>query len=150
MRCQQLSFGEIARDLGMPHGSHHTRGRTVRPSLEWIGKNIKRVEDPRLLTGQGRYIDDIELPNTLHPAVLRSTRAHARIRSIDVSAAAALPGVVKVLTGVDIARTTGPLPCFSNPPVEQRCAAVRRVRHVGEALRWRWPRAATSLRTRSI
>ena len=58
--------------------------------LKWIGKNIKRVEDPRLLTGQGRYIDDIELPNMLHAAVLRSTRAHARIKSIDVSAAAAL------------------------------------------------------------
>src|SRR5262249_26978730 len=89
---------------------------------------------PRLLTGQGRYIDDIDLPNMLHAAVLRSTRAHARIKSIDVTAAAALPGVVKVLTGADIARTTGPLPCFSNPPVEQRCVAVGRVRHVGEAV----------------
>src|SRR5215813_11344389 len=55
--------------------------------LKWIGKNIKRVEDPRLLTGQGRYIDDIDLPNMLHAAVLRSTRAHARIKSIDVTAA---------------------------------------------------------------
>ena len=102
--------------------------------LKWIGKNIKRVEDPRLLTGQGRYIDDIDLPNMLHAAVLRSTRAHARIKSIDVTVAAALPGVVKVLTGADIARTTGPLPCFSNQPVEQRCVAVGRVRHVGEAV----------------
>jgi CO/xanthine dehydrogenase Mo-binding subunit len=102
--------------------------------LKWIGKNIKRIEDPRLLTGQGRYIDDIDLPNMLHAAVLRSTRAHARIKSIDVSAAAALPGVVRVLTGADIARTTGPLPCFSNPSVEQRCVALGRVRHVGEAV----------------
>jgi CO/xanthine dehydrogenase Mo-binding subunit len=102
--------------------------------LKWIGKNIKRVEDPRLLTGQGRYIDDIDLPNMLHAAVLRSTRAHARIKSIDVTATAALHGVIKVLTGADIARTTGPLPCFSNPPVEQRCVAVGRVRHVGEAV----------------
>ena len=76
--------------------------------LKWIGKSIKRVEDPRLLTGQGRYIDDIDLPNMLHAAVLRSTRAHARIKSIDVSAAAALKSVVKVLTGADIARATGP------------------------------------------
>ena len=102
--------------------------------LKWIGKNIKRVEDPRLLTGQGRYIDDIDLPNMLHAAVLRSTRAHARIKSIDVSAAAALKSVVKVLTGADVARATGPLPCFSNPTVEQRCVAVGRVRHVGEAV----------------
>ena len=102
--------------------------------LKWIGKNIKRVEDPRLLTGQGRYIDDIDLPNMLQAAVLRSTRAHARIKSIDVSAAAALKSVVKVLTGADVARATGPLPCFSNPTVEQRCVAVGRVRHVGEAV----------------
>ena len=100
--------------------------------LKWIGKSLKRVEDPRLLTGQGRYIDDIDRPNMLHAAVLRSPHAHARIVSIDVSAAAALPGVVAVLTGEDIARSTGPLPCFANPPVEQRCVAIGRVRHVGE------------------
>ncbi len=100
--------------------------------LKWIGKSIKRVEDPRLLTGQGRYIDGIDLPNMLHAAVLRSPHAHARILSIDVSAAAALPGVVAVLTGEDIAKATGALPCFANPPVEQRCVAVGRVRHVGE------------------
>jgi CO/xanthine dehydrogenase Mo-binding subunit len=100
--------------------------------LKWIGKSLKRVEDPRLLTGQGRYIDDIDRPNMLHAAVLRSPHAHARIVSIDVSAAAALPGVVAVLTGEDIARSTGPLPCFANPPVEQRCIAAGRVRHVGE------------------
>jgi CO/xanthine dehydrogenase Mo-binding subunit len=100
--------------------------------LKWIGKSLKRVEDPRLLTGQGRYIDDIDLPNMLHAAVLRSPHAHARIISIDVSAAAALPGVVAVLSGEDIAASTGPLPCFANPPVEQRCVAVGRVRHVGE------------------
>jgi CO/xanthine dehydrogenase Mo-binding subunit len=103
-------------------------------NLKWIGQNMKRVEDPRLLTGQGRYIDDIDLPNMLHAAVLRSSRAHARIKSIDTRAAAALPGVVKVLTGADIAKTTGALPCFANPPVEQRCVAVDRVRHVGEAV----------------
>jgi CO/xanthine dehydrogenase Mo-binding subunit len=103
-------------------------------TLKWIGKSMKRVEDPRLLTGQGRYIDDIDLPNMLHAAVLRSPHAHARIKSIEVSAAAALPGVAKILTGADIAATTGALPCFANPPVEQRCVAVGRVRHVGEAV----------------
>ncbi len=103
-------------------------------TLKWIGKSIKRVEDPRLLTGQGRYIDDIDLPKMLHAAVLRSTRPHARIKSIDTAAASALPGVVKVLTGADIAATTGALPCFANPTVEQRCVAVGRVRHVGEAV----------------
>jgi len=103
-------------------------------SLKWIGKSMKRVEDPRLLTGQGRYIDDIDLPNMLHAAVLRSSRPHAKIKSIDTRSAAALPGVIKVLTGADIAATTGALPCFANPPVEQHCVAVNRVRHVGEAV----------------
>jgi CO/xanthine dehydrogenase Mo-binding subunit len=70
----------------------------------------------------------------LHAAVLRSPRPHAKIKSIDTQAAAALPGVFKVLTGDDIAKTTGALPCFANPPVEQRCLAVDRVRHVGEAV----------------
>ena len=103
-------------------------------SLKWIGKSMKRVEDPRLLTGQGRYIDDIDLPNMLHAAVLRSSRPHAKIKSIDTRAAAALPGVIKVLTGADIVATTGALPCFANPPVEQHCVAIDRVRHVGEAV----------------
>jgi CO/xanthine dehydrogenase Mo-binding subunit len=111
--------------------SSRQRERPGQP-LKWIGKSLKRVEDPRLLTGQGRYVDDIDLPNMLHAAVLRSPHAHARIISIDVSAAAALPGVIAVLTGEDIAQSTGPLPCFANPPVEQRCVAVGRVRHVGE------------------
>jgi CO/xanthine dehydrogenase Mo-binding subunit len=103
-------------------------------NLKWIGQNMKRVEDPRLLTGQGRYIDDIDLPNMLHAAVLRSSRPHAKIKSIDTRAAAELSGVVRILTGADIAKTTGALPCFANPPVEQRCVAVDRVRHVGEAV----------------
>lgn len=100
--------------------------------LKWIGKGIRRVEDPRLLTGRGKYVDDIVLPNSLHAAALGSPHAHARITSIDVSKARALPGVAAVLTGEDVAKSTGPLPCFSNPPTEQRCVAIDRVRHVGE------------------
>ena len=61
-------------------------------NLKWIGKSMKRVEDPRLLTGQGRYIDDIDLPNMLHAAVLRSPRAHAKIKSIDTRAACGASG----------------------------------------------------------
>ena len=101
-------------------------------AFRWIGQSMKRVEDPRLLAGQGRYIDDVALPGMLHAAALRSPHAHARIRSIDTSRAAALPGVVAVMTGADVAKVTGPVPCFANPPVEQRCVALDRVRHVGE------------------
>ncbi|RWI57125.1 MAG: xanthine dehydrogenase family protein molybdopterin-binding subunit [Mesorhizobium sp.] len=98
----------------------------------WIGTDMKRVEDPRLLTGQGRYADDLSLPGMLHAATLASPHAHARIMSIDASKARALPGVFAVMTGEEVATSTGPLPCFANPPVEQRCVAVDRVRHVGE------------------
>ena len=60
-----------------------------RSGLKWIGKDMKRVEDPRLLTGKGRYIDDVALPNMAHAAVLRSPHAHARVVSIDTSKAEA-------------------------------------------------------------
>ena len=95
---------------------------------------LQRVEDPRLLTGRGKYIDDVILPNMARAAVLRSTHAHARIKSIDTSRAEALPGVVLVMTGTQAAEQTGPLPCFSNPPVAQHCIATDRVRHVGETV----------------
>ena len=100
--------------------------------LSIIGTRMLRKEDPRFLAGRGRFIDDITLPNMAHAAALRSPHAHARIRSIDKSAAEALPGVVAVITGEEAGRETGPLPCFANPPVEQRCIALGKVRHVGE------------------
>ena len=100
--------------------------------LNVIGTRMLRKEDPRFLAGRGRFIDDIMLPNMAHAAALRSPHAHARIRSIDKSAAQALPGVVAVITGEDAAKETGPLPCFANPPVEQRAIALGKVRHVGE------------------
>ncbi len=56
----------------------------------WLGKSLNRVEDPRFLRGQGRYLDDIKLPGMLHAAVLGSPHAHARIVSIDTSKAEAL------------------------------------------------------------
>jgi aerobic carbon-monoxide dehydrogenase large subunit len=64
-----------------------------------IGESIKRKEDARFLRGKGSYLDDFILPGMLHMAILRSPHAHARIRSIDASAASAAPGVVAVVTG---------------------------------------------------
>jgi CO/xanthine dehydrogenase Mo-binding subunit len=61
-----------------------------------------RREDPRLLTGQGRYTNDMNLPGQLHAAFRRSDRAHARLRSIDKTAAETVPGVVAVLVGADL------------------------------------------------
>ena len=91
-----------------------------------------RKEDPRFLVGRGRFVDDIALPNMAHAAVLRSPHAHARIKSIDKRAALQLPGVAAVITGEEAAQETAPLTCFANPPVEQRCVALGKVRHVGE------------------
>ena len=67
-----------------------------------IGQGVSRFEDPRLLRGGGRYVDDIKLPGMAHGVVVRSQHAHARIKSLDVSAAKAAPGVLCVLTAADI------------------------------------------------
>ena len=61
----------------------------------------RRIEDPELLTGRTQFVDDLSLPGMLHCAILRSPFAHARIASIDVSAAEALPGVAAVISGED-------------------------------------------------
>lgn len=69
---------------------------------EFMGVRIKRREDPALITGAGKYTADIQLPNMLYMAVVRSPHAHARLNGIDASAALALPGVVAVLTAADL------------------------------------------------
>lgn len=110
------------------------RREAPREDMRWIGKSMKRVEDPRLLTGKGKYIDDVVVPNMAHVALLRSPFAHARIKSIDISKAQALPGVVVVVTGKMMVESTGPTVSFSSPPVPQHAIAVDKVRHVGEAV----------------
>lgn len=75
-----------------------------------IGAPIKRAEDPRLITGEARYLDDIHLPGMLHAAILRSPHAHARIKRIDTSKVTARPGVIAVYTGRDF-EDLPPLPC---------------------------------------
>ena len=67
-----------------------------------IGQPLRRKEDLRLVTGNGRYSDDVSLPGQAYAAILRSPHAHARIRSIDTAAARAMPGVLAVLTGADV------------------------------------------------
>src|SRR5690349_11953872 len=70
--------------------------------LQSIGQPLIRKEDLRLLTGNGRYSDDVNLPGQAYAAILRSPHAHARIHSIDTAAARAMPGVLAVLTGADV------------------------------------------------
>ena len=82
----------------------------ARSSSGFIGKSIKLREATRLLKGNGTYVGDIRLPNMVQAAVLRSMHAHARIRSIDVTKAAKLDGVVLILTAEDIADSIAPFP----------------------------------------
>jgi carbon-monoxide dehydrogenase large subunit len=67
-----------------------------------LGSSVKRVEDPRFITGKGRYLDDIKLTGMTHLAILRSPYAHANIKSIDTSGAKGMPGVIAVIVGADI------------------------------------------------
>jgi aerobic carbon-monoxide dehydrogenase large subunit len=112
-----------------------------------IGRSLLRREDRRLLTGRGQFIADLELPRMLHAAFVRSAVAHARIRAVDLSAAAVAPGVALALSGAELARELPPLPDtqlslpskwtshvqheFHNP--QQPGLAYDKVRHVGEA-----------------
>ena len=78
--------------------------------MSYIGQAIKRFEDAPLVTGSGVFLDDIALPSMLHAAVLRSDHAHARVKSVDISAARSLPGVVAVLTSADISGVLEDIP----------------------------------------
>jgi CO/xanthine dehydrogenase Mo-binding subunit len=77
---------------------------------KWVGKPLKRVEDLRLIKGKGTFVEDIKLPNQTYAAILRSSYAHAKIKSIDYSKAVKMPGVILVFTGTDIAKLTDPSP----------------------------------------
>ena len=99
----------------------------------WVGRSIERVEDAALLTGRGRFIDDLGVrPGTLYAAILRSPHAHAEIAGIDSEAARHADGVAAVLTGDDIKALTASLVVGVKAPVECWPIAVGRVRYVGE------------------
>jgi aerobic carbon-monoxide dehydrogenase large subunit len=117
-----------------------------------IGQTVRRKEDARLVTGRGNYSDDVNLPGQAYGAVVRSPHAHALIRSIDVAAARAMPGVLAVLTGQDAladglkriphlaAAGTPPDIVLTNrngspvPIAPHHVLATDRVRHVGAAV----------------
>ena len=101
------------------------------------GQSTLRVEDARLLTGQGRYTDDMSAPGMLYGATLRSPHAHAQIKSIDISAALEVEGVVAVYTHADVA-DYGPIPCLVPLSGEVKTPRVLlaqdRVRFVGDGV----------------
>jgi len=114
----------------------------------YVGRSLLRREDRRLLTGQGQFVADLALPRMLHAIFVRSRVAHARIRSVDVARAAAMPGVVLALAGAELLRLTPPVPGaqLSLPSKwrtqvqhkvhlpQQPLLALDKVRHVGEAI----------------
>jgi carbon-monoxide dehydrogenase large subunit len=111
---------------------------------KFIGKRILRNEDPRLLTGQAQFVDDVEIPGLLHAAFLRSDYAHARLLSIDVSTARERPGVVAVFTAEDMGDDWQPGPPLVSPPPTAKDVLFHsrrqvplvkdKVRHMGEAI----------------
>ena len=100
-------------------------------SPRYIGGDVRRIEDPALVTGKTKFIDDIILPDMLHAAILRCPHPHARIISIDCTAAESLPGVVAVLTGEDVKRWSNPM-VTSPQGWGPYCLAVGKARFVGE------------------
>ena len=107
-------------------------------TTRYIGKALKRKEDPRLIQGLGHYVDDLRLPEMHHAVFVRSPHAHARIRSVDISKAQTAPGVVLVITGKDVKGVVGTVPCAAVIPDMKHATrpvlAVDKVRFVGEAV----------------
>src|SRR5215470_17369233 len=98
-----------------------------------LGVPVLRKEDPALLSGRGRYADDLPVPaGTLHAHVIRSPHAHAKIVGIDARAALAQEGVWAVVTGEDVRRLSDPFLIALKAPINQWSLAVERVRYVGE------------------
>ena len=108
--------------------------------MTYVGQSVRRFEDHRLLTGQGSYVDDMKLPGLLNAVVLRSLHAHANIRSIDVSAANRVPGVVAVFTAADIQDLAVEIPTRTNTgadefnPTRHPLLASDKVCYVGQAV----------------
>ncbi|MBV9394987.1 MAG: xanthine dehydrogenase family protein molybdopterin-binding subunit [Methylobacteriaceae bacterium] len=109
-------------------------------SARYFGAAVQRLEDPRLLAGNGRYVDDIALPGMLHAAFHRAQVAHGRIRDLDAADARTMPGVAAVYVMADFAAIAeGPMPPMAphpllKTPLTYHPLAVEEVHHVGEAI----------------
>src|SRR5919106_5834164 len=108
------------------------------PVSKLVGGRIKRREDPRLIRGLAQYVDDINLPNTLHVAILRSPYAHAKIKSLETDSARQHPGVVAVITGAEIKDQIGTLPTSGGNETlripKHYVLAIDKVCYVGEGV----------------
>lgn len=105
-----------------------------------MGEKVRRREDARFVTGRGKYTDDVKLPGVVWAKFVRSPHAHARVLGVDVSQAKAMPGVIKIYTGADLAGKMAPVPTAWIPPdsglkmVPHFALATDRVRYVGDAV----------------
>jgi aerobic carbon-monoxide dehydrogenase large subunit len=106
------------------------------PPPRYLGAHVKRLEDPHLLAGHGRFLDDLTLPGMLHAVFVRSAHAHAVVRSVDAESARLVPGVALVLTGRDLEGAPAPLaPRLEAPgftPTAWPALVIDRARFVGE------------------
>src|SRR4029450_13177076 len=95
------------------------RSRMTTIATSWCGQSVERVEDGPLLTGRGRFIDDLGVrPGTLHAAILRSPHPHAKIRAINAMAARTAPGVAAVITGAEVTAVSESLVVGVKAPIE--------------------------------
>ncbi|MGD9763188.1 MAG: xanthine dehydrogenase family protein molybdopterin-binding subunit [Candidatus Binatia bacterium] len=106
--------------------------------MAYVGTEVLGLTNRQLAAGKGNFVADIALPNMAHMAVVRSAHGHARIRGIDTRAAEAVPGVVCVVTGAEIAANTDPIPpaydtkAMNAKQIETYALAIKKVRYVGE------------------
>src|SRR5260370_26673564 len=107
---------------------------TITTTETLVGKRIRRREDPRFITGTATYVDDLQMPGMHHACIVRSPHGAAKIKSLDVKPALALPGVVAVFTGKDTEKV-GPVPCGASLPglrvPHHHVIAIDRVYFVG-------------------
>ena len=152
--------GNLCRCTGyenIVHAVHEAAGAmttTAEAPTQLVGQPVRRVEDPSLITGAAKYLDDLKLPGMTHVSILRSPYAHARITSIDTTRAAAAPGVVAVFTGKDFEDLPA-LPCawqaggVENFVNTRACSRSTGSRSPEPASPPSWRRASTRPRTRS-
>src|SRR5262249_1116239 len=141
VQCRERLHGRRCADATLVAACLDTDPRMDqrRATNAFVGSPVERIEDLRLLTGRGQFVDDLAPDGVLHAAILRSSVAHGRILSIDSAAARTLPGVHAVITAADLGTDVPIIPMRQEPLPAlkhylQPVIATARVRYVGEPL----------------
>src|SRR5690242_8234868 len=147
MVCRKLWGSATIMTTTLRGKTKNEEAKTVSSPAKWVGRPIRRIEEDRLVRGKGIFVDDQKLTGMLHIRFVRSSYAHAKIARVDVSKAAALPGVVCTLTGGEVKGMVQPF-IEIGPDVGQKIAdypmAVDKVVYQGD------PVAAVVAETRMI